>query len=57
MVHAEDTTLGCVCPKCNNRCTACLGTDSVISREKLKNLKDDPELLAYLEKRAKGSAE
>jgi len=29
----------------------------VISREKLKNLKDDPELLAYLEKRAKGSAE
>lgn len=40
MVHAEDMQLGCVCPDCNYRCTACLGTKSVVSREELLKLKE-----------------
>ncbi|MEG0382845.1 MAG: hypothetical protein RR514_06635 [Christensenella sp.] len=42
MVHAEDLTLGCICPACLARCTACLGTNSVLSREELNASKDDP---------------
>ena len=42
MVHAESLRLGCVCPNCGARCTACLGTDTVISRESLRRMKDTP---------------
>ena len=35
MVHAESTHLGCVCPECKSRCKACLGTNTVMSREAL----------------------
>ena len=48
MVHSESLELGCVCPDCGYRCKACLGTNSVISREDLKHLKDDPVALAAL---------
>ena len=41
-IHAESDALGCVCPECGSRCTACLGTDSVVSREALARLADDP---------------
>ena len=44
MVHAESLWLGCVCPECGARCRACLGTDTVVSREALRRLKDDPAL-------------
>ncbi|MBR0135924.1 MAG: hypothetical protein IJM18_06960 [Clostridia bacterium] len=46
MVQAEDGKLGCVCPECFNRCRDCLGTDSVMSREELKELKENPVLAA-----------
>ncbi len=46
MVQAEDGKLGCVCPECFNRCRDCLGTDSVMSREELKRLKEDPVMAA-----------
>ncbi len=39
MVHSESMHLGCVCPECGARCTACLGTNTVISREELQKLK------------------
>lgn len=42
MVHAESTHLGCVCPECNARCKACLGTNTVLTREQLKALKEEP---------------
>lgn len=42
MVHAESMALGCVCPECGNRCTACLGTNTVISREALRSWRQDP---------------
>ena len=42
MVQAEDGQLGCICPECFNRCRDCLGTDSVMSREELEALKNDP---------------
>ena len=48
MVHSESMTLGCVCPECGNRCTACLGTNTVISREALKKLADNPAFLSSL---------
>lgn len=48
MVHSESMELGCVCPECRSRCKACLGTNSVISRESLRNLKNDPFMLAQL---------
>ena len=43
MVHAESLELGCVCPECGYRCKACLGTNSVLSRDALRHLKEDPE--------------
>lgn len=46
MVQADDGQLGCICPECFNRCRDCLGTDSVMSREELAAMKDDPALAA-----------
>ena len=42
MVQAESDLLGCVCPDCGYRCTDCLGTDTVVSRDRLKELAFDP---------------
>ena len=42
MVHSEGIRMGCVCPACGVRCTDCLGTNTLISREELRRLKDDP---------------
>ena len=42
MIHAESDQLGCVCPACGARCTACLGTNSVVSRDALASLASDP---------------
>lgn len=42
MAQSDDSHLGCVCPECGNRCTACLGTNSVMTREQIENLKRDP---------------
>ena len=39
MVQADDLTMGCVCPWCLHRCNACLGTNTVITREQLSQLK------------------
>ena len=39
MVHSEGLQLGCVCPECGARCKACLGTNTVISRDTLRSLK------------------
>ena len=38
MVQAEDMKLGCICPNCFSRCTACLGTNTVLSKDDLQNL-------------------
>lgn len=48
MVQSEDSHLGCVCPECGERCTACLGTNSLMSRESIESLKKDPALAAML---------
>lgn len=45
MVHSEGPALGCVCPNCGYRCKACLGTDSVISRDSLKNIQYNPVIM------------
>jgi len=37
MVHSESFELGCVCPECGQRCKQCLGTNTVVSRDDLKN--------------------
>ena len=42
MVLAEDLGLGCVCPECFSRCRDCLGTDSCLTREQLREMKKDP---------------
>ena len=39
MIHSEGPNIACVCPECGARCSACLGTDSVVSREELRLLK------------------
>lgn len=44
MVQSDDSHLGCVCPECGSRCTACLGTNSVMSREAIASMKNDPFL-------------
>ena len=38
MIQAESLSLGCVCPDCLYRCSACMGTNTVISREDLRSL-------------------
>lgn len=38
MIHA-DNDASCVCPSCLRRCSACLGTDSVLSRESVLAMK------------------
>ena len=45
MNQSEGLELGCVCPECGYRCKACLGTNSVISRDALKSLSRDPMFL------------
>ena len=39
MAQSEGLEMGCVCPQCGTRCKDCLGTNSVISRETLRSLK------------------
>ena len=36
MVQSEGLEKGCVCPNCLTRCKQCLGTDSVVPRDALK---------------------
>lgn len=48
MIQSESSHLGCVCPECGNRCTACLGTDSIMDRERINSIKDDPILASIL---------
>ena len=39
MIQSDGSELGCVCPDCLHRCKACLGTDTVISRDDLLRVK------------------
>ena len=48
MTHSEGLELGCVCPECGYRCKACLGTNTVISRDALKSLANNPAFLSTL---------
>ena len=38
MIQSESLDLGCVCPECLYRCRACMGTNTVVSREDLHKL-------------------
>ena len=38
MIQSEGLDVGCVCPECLFRCRACMGTNTVVSRENLRNL-------------------
>ncbi len=42
MIQADSSVLGCVCPDCGYRCQDCLGTDTVVSRDHLRDLMFDP---------------
>ena len=42
MVQSESAALGCVCPVCGYRCTDCLGTDTVVPRDRVAALAADP---------------
>ena len=42
MVQADAPHVGCVCPECFYRCSDCLGTNTVVSRESLGALAFDP---------------
>ena len=45
MNQSEGLELGCVCPNCGYRCKACLGTNSVVGREALKDLVNNETLM------------
>lgn len=45
MAQSEGLELGCVCPVCGYRCKACLGTNSVVSRDALRSFARDPAFL------------
>ena len=38
MIQSEGIDFRCVCPECLYRCRACMGTNTVVSREDLRNL-------------------
>ena len=38
MIQSESLDLGCVCPDCLYRCRACMGTNTVVSRDALKHI-------------------
>ena len=42
MIQADSRLLGCVCPDCGYRCQDCLGTNTVVSRDRLRDLAADP---------------
>jgi len=46
MVQADDLTLGCRCPDCGERCTACLGTNTVMSADEIRGLAFDFRVMA-----------
>ncbi len=39
MVNDDGRHMGCVCPNCGYRCTACLGTNTVIDRDALASFR------------------
>ncbi len=39
MIH-EDDRESCVCPECGYKCSACLGTNTVVERGELSSLAD-----------------
>ncbi len=41
MVHAEGRRQGCVCQNCGAHCNACLGTNTVISKEAFLSLRHE----------------
>ena len=41
MTHSEGHYMGCVCAVCGYKCSACLGTNTVISKDALRDLKGD----------------
>lgn len=45
MAQSEGLELGCVCPECGYRCKACLGTDTVVSRDALGKLQYNAQLM------------
>ena len=38
MIQSEGLDVGCVCPECLFRCRACMGTNTVVSKEDLRHL-------------------
>lgn len=56
MIQAESMTLGCVCPDCGRRCTDCLGTDTLLTREDLQALRRHPEEMLSIFSRTQADA-
>ena len=44
MIQSESLRLACVCPSCLYRCNACMGTNTVVPREALKELAFRPKV-------------
>lgn len=40
MIHSEGSDIACVCPQCGARCSACLGTNTVMGRDAVRGLKE-----------------
>ncbi len=57
MIQAESAVLGCVCPECGYRCTDCLGTDTVVPRDRISSLALDPRFSPESLEAAQGSPE
>jgi len=52
MAQSEGIELGCVCPECGARCKMCLGTNSVISRDELRE-----RAMLYIQKQEENTRE
>jgi len=53
MVHAEEERR-CICPACGEGCDACLGTNSVMTKEAIRRI--DPEALLQQEESEENEA-
>ena len=50
MINDDGRKMGCICPECGFRCTACLGTDTVISRDSLDKFRELAKWVEIAEK-------
>lgn len=48
MIQSDSNPPACVCPECGTRCSACMGTNSVLSKEELQEMGKNEHSFLYV---------